>query len=54
MKVRKIIFDFETGETRDVEEEVSPQPEPAVSNPIKISLEDLQKLINYAKAQKWI
>jgi len=51
-RARRIIYDVRTGELREEEFDYT-EPEP-LPEPIGVNLEDLKKLIDYAKSMGWI
>jgi hypothetical protein len=49
---KRIVYDARTGEQRIDEFEFTPPPPPP--EPIMIELEEVKKLLDHAKKQKWI
>jgi hypothetical protein len=49
---KRIVYDARTGEQREEEFDFTPPPTPTPPEPV--SLEDLRKLIGYAKKMNWI
>jgi hypothetical protein len=52
VKAKKLVVDAKTGAVREEEFDFTP-PAPAPA-PTAVSLEDLAKLVGYAKKQGWI
>jgi hypothetical protein len=54
VKAKRIVYDVRTGELREEEFEYTPLPTPPPPPPTTIDINDLVKLIDYAKKMGWI
>jgi hypothetical protein len=52
VKTKRLVVDAKTGTVWEEEFDFTPTPPPP--EPVKVDIEDLTKLIAYAKQQKWI